>query len=227
MIEPQITTASPRGGDVFEDPVVATLAEAIRVHDNANVRVLASRADLRACGDRNVTLLQWALLQRNADALGVLIEAGADPAQPGLDGDTVVHLATMAEDPVWLDTLLALSVNPNVVNAHTGAVPLCEALMNGRERQFHRLLATPGIDLDHADAGGNTPLHVAAMINAPARVLELLEAGADPGLRNRQGATFQRYLFKVRLDMMDVEGSRCWEDVLEWMVARQIPIDLH
>lgn len=65
------------------------------------------------------------------------------------------------------------------------------------------------------------------MINAPARVLELLEAGADPGLRNRQGATFQRYLFKVRLDMMDAEGSRRWEDVLEWMVARQIPIDLH
>ena len=31
----------------------------------------------------------------------------------------------------------------------------------------------------------------------------------------------------LELDLMDAEGSRRWEDVLEWMVARQIPIDLH
>jgi hypothetical protein len=209
---------------VFPDPRVADLADAIADGDSAQVRTLAAGADLSIRGDRDVTLLQWALLNKRLDSMKALLDAGADPHQPGMDGDTVVHFAAKANDPAYLAELLARGADPNVANAVTGAGPLASALMGEAGDQFHALLRA-GADPKRADRMGNTPLHVAGQINEPERALELLEAGADPAARNAQGATFQRYLFMTRAALLNAETRRQREAVEAWLKAHDIPLE--
>lgn len=210
--------------EIFPDPAAAAIAEALVEGDIDKIRTLAANANLAALGDKRVTLLQWALFNRSLDGMQILLDAGADPAQPGMDGDTAVHFACMLEEPQFLLALLAHGADPNVVNADTGAAPLRAALMTEREEQFRILLAA-GADPDHADYMGNTPLHVTGLINEPQRALDLLKAGADPVRRNAQNVTFQKYLFMTRPDLLDADTSRAWEAVLTWLLEHDIPLD--
>ena len=176
--------------EVFAEPKVAALAEAIVAGDVTSVRDLAKSVDLSSFGDKHVTLLQWALLNQSLEGLNALPDAGADPSQPGMDGDTVVRFAAMANAPAYLQALLAYGVDPNVVNVDSGASPLHGALKSERLEQFRALLAA-GAAPDLADHSGNTALHVAGLVNEPERVIDLLNAGARPLARNAQGVTSQ------------------------------------
>lgn len=209
---------------VFADPRVVELAEAVADGDAARVRTLAAGVDLSIRGDKNVTLLQWAVLNQSLAGMKALLDAGADPTQAGMDNDTVVHMAAMANDAVYLSELLARGVNPNVRNAETGAGPLRAALMGERDEQFRALLAA-GADPDLADRMGNTPLHVAGQINEPQRALDLLNAGADPMARNAQGVTFQRYLFMTRAALLNAETRRSREAVEAWLTTHHISLE--
>lgn len=210
---------------VFADPRVVELAEAVADSDATRVRTLAAGVDLSTRGDKNVTLLQWAVLNQSLAGMNALLDAGADPTQAGMDNDTVVHMAAMANDAAYLSELLARGVNPNVRNAETGAGPLRAALMGERDEQFRALLAA-GADPDLADRMGNTPLHVAGQINEPQRALDLLNAGADPMARNAQGVTFQRYLFMTRAALLNVETRRSREAVEAWLTTHHIPLEV-
>lgn len=65
-----------------------------------------------------------------------------------------------------------------------------------------------GADPNAPDRMGDTPLHVAARINAFARVLDLLEAGAGPRATNQRGSTFQEYLDQTPTDILHDEARR-------------------
>jgi ankyrin repeat protein len=209
----------------FADSRTADLAAAAARGDAERVHALVrSGADVNACGDRNVTLLQWALLGRSTAGMEALLTAGADSARPGIDDDTVVHLAAMAADPAYLELLLAHGADPNARNGGTRATPLVSALMGGRTAQFRALLAA-GADPNAADRTGNTPLHQAAKLNQPQRVLDLLESGADPAAANTTGATFQRFLFRTPGGRMTPEVRRGREAVREWLREHGIPIE--
>lgn len=218
----QARTAEAR--QVFTDPGAAAVADAIADGDIGRVRALAKGTDLGTRGDQGMTLLQWALFHRNAEALQALLDAGADPAQPGVGADTVIHLAAMADDPDYLRMLLAHGASPDALNPESGATPLRSALIGERPLQFRALLAA-GADPDRPDRLGNTPLHIAGQINEPARVLDLLNAGADPGLRNAQGATFQRYLFMTRPELLNAETRCDREAVQAWLQAHGIALE--
>lgn len=218
------TQARPSAQDIFPDPKVAALAEAVADGDVAAIRTLAAGVDLSARGDKQVTLLQWALLNQRLDSLKALLDAGADPKQPGVDGDTVLHMAAAANDASYLTELLARGVDPNVRNPESGAGPLRAALMGEREAQFRALLAA-GADPNLADRLGNTPLHIAGQINEPARALDLLEAGSDPTARNAQGVTFQRYLFMTRASLLNAETRKRREAVEAWLSSHGVALE--
>ena len=84
----------------------------------------------------------------------------------------------MLQDAQYLRLLLAKGALVNVRNAVTGATPLAAAVLAGREEQL-RLLLAAGADTTLSDRLGDTPLHLAAKINAPHLALLLLQAGAD------------------------------------------------
>jgi uncharacterized protein len=209
----------------FADSRTAELAAAAASGDAGRVNALVrSGANVNAHGDKNVTLLQWALLNESMAGMEALLAAGADPTQPGMDNDTVVHLAAMANDPKYLELLLKHGADPNAHNGVTRATPLVSALMGKRETQFHDLLAA-GADPNAVDRTGNTPLHQAAKINEPQRVLDLLEAGANPNAANTTGATFQHFLFRTPDKAVTPEVRRGREAVRDWLRMHHIPID--
>ena len=82
----------------------------------------------------------------------------------------------------------------DIPDPETGLRPLMTALLWEKPKHFRELLRR-GADPDLTDRSGNTALIMAAQINEPGLVLELLEAGADPHARNMQQKTFQTYLF--------------------------------
>lgn len=209
---------------VFSDPRVAELARAAAAGDIARVRALAPAIDLATRGDKDITLLQWAVFNRGHAGLGALLDAGADPTQPGIDGDTVVHLASQVNDARYLQLLLAKGANPNVPNGITRATPLHSAIRGSREAQYRALLAA-GADHKLADRTGNTALHLAAQTNQPAFVLDLLNRGTDPHARNAQKVTFQNYLFMTRRSLLTAEARANRDAVRAWLSARGIALE--
>ena len=123
------------------------LAQAVARGDTQGIGAQATQERLRERGDRQVTLLQWAVLSQQPASLQTLLALGADPAT---------------------------------------------AVLAGREEQL-RLLLAAGADTTLSDRLEDTPLHLAAKINAPHLALLLLQAGADARARNQQGYAFQFY----------------------------------
>ena len=210
---------------VFRDPAIAALAVAAARGDSAEIhRLVREGADPNARGDKGVTLPQWALLNRSVPGMAALVQAGSDPALADSAGETVVHYAAKTNDPRYLAALLRACADPNTPHGVTRAPPLMAALMGNREAQFHALIAA-GADPNRADRMGDRPIHLAAQINATRRILDLLEAGADPGAVNGRGNTFQRYLDITPREILSDEALRGRDEIAAWIRAHPRPVE--
>ena len=209
--------------EVFTDNRTAEMAEAIADNDAKRVHALARTTDLKARGDKNVTLLEWAVFNQSKQAFNALLEVGADPAVPGMDGSTVAHLAAMANDPYYLDVLLEAGVDPSLRDRATGQPLLSAALMGRRTDQFRALLAA-GADPNSPDNTGDTPLHVAAQINANTFALDLLKAGANPNARNGQNATFQDYMFMTETQALSKDARQTRAEIKTWLRGHNVEV---
>lgn len=222
---PTARVAAPGAAEIFSDPKIVALFRAAFQRDSKRAaELVAAGADVRARGDGNVTLLQWAMLNKSHVAFQVLLNVGADPAQPGIDGDTAIHFAAKANDPEYLRLLLTRRIKVDARNELTGRTPLMAAMMGEREQQFEMLLAA-GAHLNHSDNMGNTILHVAAQIGDPAQVLRILQRGAPAAARNRQGKTFQPYLFMTQERLLTAEARRARQAVAEWLAQNGVPLE--
>lgn len=153
-----------------------------------------------------------------------LVRLGVDPSAGDDVGNTVMHYAAACDVPALLDALLAAGVSPEVRHARTHETPLFTAIMHDREPQFQALLAA-GADVNAADANENRPIHVAAKVNDVVRVERLLEAGADPLVRNYQGVTFQRYLNATADAMRSAPLRAVKKNIDEWLQLRGVPLE--
>lgn len=217
--------AAPAAREIFADPAAAALAEAVVGRNPLRAaELVAAGASPNARGERNVTLLQWAMLNKSHSGFGILLNLGADPAQPGLEGDSATHFAAKANDTEYLRVILQRGSAVDVRNARTGRTPLMEALMGGRTTQIEMLLAA-GASLSMADFMGNTPLHVAAQIGDSAQVLAFLQRGAPPRARNRQGKTFQTYIFMTPERVLNASARQARAAITAWLAEHGIPLE--
>jgi ankyrin repeat protein len=212
--------------EVFADTRVAELEDAIADNDAKRVHALAKTSDLRAHGDKNVTLLEWAVFNQSKRAFEALLQEGADPTLPGMDGSTVAHLAALANDPFYLDVLLSAGIDPNLRDRATGQSLLSATLIGDRDAQFDRLLAA-GADTNTQDATGDTPLHVAAQTSNYKKVLALLNAGANPRATNGQKSTFQDYLFMGDQGLISSDARSTLASIEEWLRTHGIQVKSH
>lgn len=209
----------------FRDPGLTEIAGAIAHGDVARIRTLAPTVDLAARGDQNVTLLEWAIWNEQPRALDALLDAGADPSLPGMDQETVVHMAAMAQDPQYLKILLQHQAPIDMVSARAGWTPLFRAVQSKRDAQIELLLAA-GADARRVDHTGNSLLHLAAQSGgANPAVVRLLQAGVDPAMRNAQQKTFQAYFFTTPDRLLNAAGQQVRSDVRAWLSAHNIPVE--
>lgn len=208
----------------FPDPAVAALAQAAADGDVAEVqRHVAAGADPDARGADQVTPLQYAMLAQSKPGVEALMAAGADASVPGLAGRTAVHSAAIADDPGYLRILLDHRADPDARHGQTGGTALADAAGPRTDAQF-RMLLEAGADPSIADRTGNTPLHKAAMINAGAHVLQLLEHGAPASAKNAQDATFQAYYYKLPADKLSEQARGERAAVTGWLEANGVPL---
>lgn len=176
-----------------------------------------------SAGSMDLPALQQAMLDRDHSAFRNLLESGADPGAGDAHGRTALHLAAMGKDSYWLDELLGRGTSPDLPNTITQAPPVFDALRARLPENIDRLLAG-GARLDTQDRNGTTPLHQAAMVNDPASVLKLLEAGADPGATDNIGTTLQAYLYDGDPAMLDWSTHRSLRNIGDWLRAHDVPV---
>lgn len=209
---------------IFPDPSLEKMARAIADGDRAKILALAPTTDLSGHGDKNVTLLEWAIYSRSTEALAALLDAGADPTEFGIDQETVVHMAAMVNDPKYLKVLIDKNAPIDVVSPRGERTPIFRAVESKRIEQFN-LLVQAGADLKRVDSMNNSLLHVAAQTSGGDLVLKLLELGVDPRLRNAQHATFQPYFFTTPDKLLNADGKRARAAVKAWLADHGIPVE--
>lgn len=210
---------------VFAEAKSIALARAALDGDSERVRALvAEGANPNAQGKDDVTLLEWALLRQSKTGMATLLDAGANPALPGLGGDTALHLAAKAEDPGYLQLLLDHGADPNAPHGLTRAPPIDAALLNPNNTAFELLLAHHA-DPNRPDRMGDTPLHVAAQVHKPRCVLQLLQAGADPSLRNKRGDTFQTFFNILPAGGLNPKARAEHDAVHQWLREHRIAVE--
>jgi ankyrin repeat protein len=212
--------------EVFSDTRVVDLAEAIADNDAKRVHLLAKATDLRAHGDKNVTLLEWAIVNQSKRAFEALLEEGADPTLPGIENSTAAHMAAMVNDPYYLRMLLERGLDPNLQDQRIREPLLSASLMGGREEQFDALLAA-GASPNVSDSMGDTPLHVAAQVNQYRQALVLLKSGANPLSVNAQGSTFQNYLVMGDARLLLPEARTELSLIEQWLKEHDVPVAAH
>jgi uncharacterized protein len=156
--------------------------------------LLAHGADVHARGADGTTPLGWAAFHGNVSALELLHARGASLAAVTGDGQTPLHLAAYHPHRDALRWLLARGAATGARD-RWGRTPL-EVALDAHWFAFasdgDRLGVVAALGGTHADvARGRTrghPLHAAMRAQDIAAVTRLLAAGADPNVRDENGA---------------------------------------
>ena len=172
---------------------------AVRAGDAERAITLAESATLRACFERNRSLI--------AGVLGVMIRSGneallryvrdritADPvlAHEHYAGRTLLHEASARGNPTLVKLLLDVGADPNAMDGggHTPLYSVANECTNSEAGRVIRALAECGANVN-ADGGVKrcTALHMAARRGNVAAAEALLDCGADIEARDSLGET--------------------------------------
>lgn len=148
--------------------------------------VQQERRLLTAAGGNGNTPLMWAANEGHLPVVQYLLDEGVDIDQENADGVSALYLACYAGHLPVVALLLDWGVDRTVITSH-GHSALTAAARNLRVVEL--LLAHRCGDIDHQIDNGMSALHLACLQGAVDVVRVLLEAGADPTLKEEDGQT--------------------------------------
>ena len=140
-----------------------------------------------ASADQDPPPLVAAASAADAQAVGALLEAGADPDVRAADGATALLWASYRDDVESATILIGAGADVNAAN-EIGATPIWAASRNASPEMADVLLAA-GADPDIPLRLGETPLGTASRSGSAAVVRMLLERGASVNVRAARGQT--------------------------------------
>ncbi|HOP35234.1 MAG TPA: ankyrin repeat domain-containing protein [Syntrophales bacterium] len=194
--DPRLTGKDIRSLDSGEDYAVRMLY-AIGDDDVEEAQSLLVQG-----GDPNVKVpgsdMNILMTAQSAAMVKLLLDHGADPNLPDKDGATSLHyLLTATSAPEIVPILLSSGANVNkAAEGRGGRTPLHEAVQwyfEGRDHavgdRLIRLLVSSGADINAPGYHGKTVLHQAVENDKPDLLRLALELGADPSVRDADGAT--------------------------------------
>ena len=152
------------------------------------------------CKDaRGCTPLHWAAKLGNAEAITLLLNAGADPNAQDHAQASPLHYAVVSPTAYRVECITEMLAVPSStqadvaakdVNGQTPMHWLAGACHLSVHLDAMKLLVMRGADVCAIDSLGNSPLHnAAASSSLPATVSQLLAYGADPQAMNVYGDT--------------------------------------
>ncbi len=201
-------TAAPTSPKTSDPALGPALLTAASDGDTARVRELIARgADLEVRDERGRTPLVAATKNRAVDAARALIDAGADVnAKDDLQDSAYLYAGAEGIDDI-LELTLTHGADLRSVNRY-GGTALIPASEHGYVSTVRRLIAA-GVDVNHVNKPQWTALHEAIVYGDGSDkyqqvVRALLDAGADPSIRDGSGRTALDNA--ERLDQMAVAG---------------------
>lgn len=148
------------------------------------------------------TPLVAALMRDHVPSIKVLLEHGADMEKPGQEGFRPLPLAIAEDKYEAAKALMEAGADVNTPSGDEGLTPLmvaagqtspAEGAMflpgSTRPTDIARGLLDRGADVNAQSKSGVTALMVAATHNNPPMIGMLIDAGADPALKNNLGQT--------------------------------------
>ncbi|MFN7725442.1 MAG: ankyrin repeat domain-containing protein [Rubrivivax sp.] len=164
------------------------LASALQAKDFAKARQLAQGLDLEAPGRKNMTLLWFAVADKNFPAVSLLVSLGSRPDEQVVQGlGTPLNAAFESLELTLLTALLDGGLSPNHIHPRQNLM-LQRAVLSGTPAHV-KLLLDRGADVNQRDSIGGTALTEAITSVQPDLALMLVERGADVSLPFTNGVT--------------------------------------
>lgn len=216
----------------FSDETALRICEAITSHDGAQLNCeIEGKVDLNIQGEGGFTLLYWALVENNRSAFEALLKHGADPDQVLSRTILGKRVNFNKNESVIFSSMRcfrghfsvdALPYSKNVKQQRAGKDNLLHVFFQTFDSSSDILqaLIAAGIDVNAVGSYGYTPCHYAAIHN-PELCRPLIEAGADPDIRNDDGHDILETLQRQRARLAQVkQGVAVYDEVIAWLKGR-------
>ncbi|MFB6324851.1 ankyrin repeat domain-containing protein [Pantoea deleyi] len=177
-----------------------SLAQAIEKGDRSEVKKLSTHTDLNRPGAQDMTILFFALqnsYNKNRNNLGIvsdLVRAGADPLQQVPDIGSVAEAASRSDDPIFISALINGGMSPN---AEVDDTPIIFGSASEHSKKVMQYLVVKGADVNKKDSLGQTVLIESLSGLQLDSVTWLLNNGADPRIKTKNGWGFGNMLSKM------------------------------
>jgi ankyrin repeat protein len=184
------------GGDVNEVSRdrrrLSPLRAAVRRRDREMAAFLLDRGAALNDHDplRDPILFDAACQSYSAAVTELLLHRGADPNSTDRDGCTPLYNVAASYWADVMETLIRGGADVNV-RIPDGTTPLHHASARNTDPESRaiRILVKHGAKINAQDHLGSTPLHAAIDRTLPTAAMTLLDLGADPMIRDREGRT--------------------------------------
>lgn len=147
-------------------------------------------------GEAGLTPLHLACANGHVDVVKQLMNAGADDTMKNLKGETPAHFVLINKKYGWeLETEQKAELLKELkhldIPREDGQTPIM--LLRYRDRELFSIFLDRGVDVNHADNDGVTPL---MLCSDKAMAKELLRAGADINMADNEGDTALHYALR-------------------------------
>ena len=187
------------------------MAEAIERNDMAALRQGGEQGvDLHARGHNQITLMWFAMLKQNVDAVRTLVELGVHPDAGRVEGGgarTPLGLALGSLDTRFLAAMLDGGLSPNE-GAEDDNPLLFDAITMGTLDHV-KLLVERGADLHFRTHNGTgySPFAHSTTGTKPDIAIYLLEQGSEPNFRMNNGVT-TAWIVHYKLNNLQPDDDR-------------------
>lgn len=216
------TMGSSDADRYFDSPLQLEAARAISAKDMARLRTAVAGLDIDRPGHKSMTLLWFAIHERNFEAIRFLISRGSNPQEQLMKGPGIpVEYALLNQDTRILAAMLDGGLSVDHVDSDGTALVQKAAGPSSPAIDHLKLLVQRGAKVNVSDSIGRTALDTAILTRVPDRALYLLKHGANWNTFTAYGGT-PAYAVDLAIAKYEPgsEMRRMFEEVRDHM-ARQ------
>ncbi len=189
----------------------ATLGAAIAIRQRNYPALRAAIKQSSVCltdrGNKDLSLLGWALGHDDPESFNLLLDAGASPNDfLMIQGSktSLISIASGAKKLDYLKLLITHKANPNGLPGTEA--PLSTALLSGH-RERMELLVAAGADLNVPDSAGATAIIEVVLANDYILALKLVAMGANPNVVMKNGNSIRKAIDRFPLPENTPQGE--------------------